>query len=144
MNNYVRPPPIFTLGAILRASVLVTLVWIIGDAWDGGSQSIVPPLLVTAWLYVIVVLDRWVFQRTGEGSPSTSRGPMELIERRLGANMPSGAAGHAQCSPLLRAGERLPPDVGDRQPLHLYQPPTSFPALPSPVRPAPSGAKSRP
>jgi hypothetical protein len=67
MDNYVPPPPIFTFGAIWRLSLLMLFLWIIGDALDGGSQSLLPPVLVAAWLYVIVVLDRWVFQRTGEG-----------------------------------------------------------------------------
>jgi hypothetical protein len=68
MDSYVPPPPIFTVGAVWRVSVLVTLVWIIGDALDGGSQSLLPPVLVAAWLYGMVVLDRWVtrgFQRAG-------------------------------------------------------------------------------
>jgi hypothetical protein len=68
MDNYVPPPRNVTFGAILCVSVLVTLVWIIGDALDGGSQSLLPPVLVAAWLYGMVVLDRWVtrgFQRAG-------------------------------------------------------------------------------
>jgi hypothetical protein len=63
MDDYVSPPLNFTFGAILRVGVLLSLVWIIGDALDGGSQSLLPPLLVAAWLYVMVVLDRWVQRR---------------------------------------------------------------------------------
>jgi hypothetical protein len=61
MDNYV-PPPIFTFGAIWRLSLLMLVLWMIGDALDGGSQSIIPPLLMAAWLYVIVALDRWVMR----------------------------------------------------------------------------------
>jgi hypothetical protein len=43
MDNYV-PPLNVTFGAILCVSALVTLVWIIGDALDGGSQSLLPPV----------------------------------------------------------------------------------------------------
>jgi hypothetical protein len=54
----------FTFGAIWRVTgvtVLVSLLWIIGDAFDGGSQSpIVVPLLVAAWMCGIFILDRWV------------------------------------------------------------------------------------
>jgi hypothetical protein len=40
----------FTFAAIWRLSVLASLVWIIGDAVEGGSQSpIAVPLLVGAW-----------------------------------------------------------------------------------------------
>jgi hypothetical protein len=63
MDDYVSPPLNFTFGAILRVGVLASLVWIIGDALDGGSQSLLPPLLVGAWLYAMVVLDRWVQRR---------------------------------------------------------------------------------
>jgi hypothetical protein len=40
-------------GAILRLSVLVSLVWIIGDALDGGSQSLLPPLWRAFWRQVM-------------------------------------------------------------------------------------------
>jgi hypothetical protein len=82
MDDYVPPPLNVTFGAILRVSVLVSLVWIVGDALDGGSQSLLPPLLIAAWLYAMVVLDRWVttgFRGTGAGSPSTPRRLPELI-----------------------------------------------------------------
>jgi hypothetical protein len=37
------------------------ILWIIGDAIDGGSQSFIGvPLLVAAWLGAFVALDRWV------------------------------------------------------------------------------------
>ena len=56
-----EPPLTFTFGAILRMAVIVSLLWIIGDALDGGSQSFIGvPLLVVAWLCVFVALDRWV------------------------------------------------------------------------------------
>jgi hypothetical protein len=56
-----EPPLTFTFGAILRMAVIVSLLWIIGDALDGGSQSFIGvPLLVVAWRYVFVALDRWV------------------------------------------------------------------------------------
>jgi hypothetical protein len=82
MDSYVPPPPIFTVGAVWRVSVLVTLVWIIGDALDGGSQSLFPPVLVAAWLYVMVVLDRWVtrgLQRAGGDRHQHREGLPELI-----------------------------------------------------------------
>jgi hypothetical protein len=82
MDNYVPPPLNVTFGTILCVSVLVTLVWIIGDALDGGSQSLLPPVLVAAWLYVMVVLDRWVtrgFQRAGGDRHQRREGLPELI-----------------------------------------------------------------
>jgi hypothetical protein len=82
MENYVPPPLNVPFGAILRVSVLVSLVWIVGDTLDGGSQSLLPPLLIAAWLYAMVILDRWVttgFRGTDAGSPSTSRWLPELI-----------------------------------------------------------------
>jgi hypothetical protein len=82
MDDYVPPPLNVTFGVILRVSVLASLVWIIGDALDGGNQSLLPPLLIAAWLYSIVVLDRWVttgFRGTDAGSPSTLRRLPELI-----------------------------------------------------------------
>jgi hypothetical protein len=71
MDNYAPPPLNATFGTNLWVGSLALLFWTIGDALDGGSQSIVAPLFVAAWLYAMVVLDRWVFQRTGEGSPSS-------------------------------------------------------------------------
>jgi hypothetical protein len=71
MDSHASPPLNFTFGASWRMGLLIVLIWMIGDALDGGSQSIIPPLLAAVWLYVIVALDRWVFQRTGEGSPSS-------------------------------------------------------------------------
>jgi hypothetical protein len=71
------PPLNVTFGGILGASVLVSLVWIIGDALDGGIQSPIPPLLIAAWLYSMVVLDRWVttgFRGTDARSPSHREG----------------------------------------------------------------------
>jgi hypothetical protein len=54
-------PLTLNLGAILRIGVLVSIIWIIGDAIDGGSQSFIGvPLLVAAWLGAFVALDRWV------------------------------------------------------------------------------------
>jgi hypothetical protein len=77
MDSYVPPPLNVTFGGILGASVLVSLVWIIGDTLDGGSRSLLPPLLIAAWLYAMVVLDRWVitgFRGTDAGSPSRREG----------------------------------------------------------------------
>ena len=55
-----EPPLTLTFGAILRIGIPVTILWIIGDAIDGGSQSFIGvPLLVAAW-GVFVALDRWV------------------------------------------------------------------------------------
>jgi hypothetical protein len=56
-----EPPLTFTFGTILRMAVIVSLLWIIGDTLDGGSESFIGvPLLVAAWLCVFVALDRWV------------------------------------------------------------------------------------
>jgi hypothetical protein len=54
-------PLTLTFGAILRVGIPVSILWIIGDAVDGGSQSFIGvPLLVAAWLGAFVALDRWV------------------------------------------------------------------------------------
>jgi hypothetical protein len=54
-------PLTLTFGAILRVGIPVSILWIIGDAIDGGSQSFIGvPLLVAAWLGAFVALDRWV------------------------------------------------------------------------------------
>lgn len=82
MDDYVPPPLNVTFGTILRVSVLLSLVWIVGDALDGGSQSLLPPMLIAAWLYAMVVLDRWVttgVRGTRAGSPSTPRRLPELF-----------------------------------------------------------------
>jgi hypothetical protein len=56
-----EPPLTFTFGTILRMAIIVSLLWIIGDTLDGGSESFIGvPLLVAAWLCVFVALDRWV------------------------------------------------------------------------------------
>jgi hypothetical protein len=56
-----EPPLTLTFGAILRVGVPVSILWMIGDAIDGGSQSFIGvPLLVAAWLGAFVALDRWV------------------------------------------------------------------------------------
>jgi hypothetical protein len=56
-----EPPLTPTFGAILRIGTPVAILWIIGDAIDGGSQSFIGvPLLVAAWLGAFVALDRWV------------------------------------------------------------------------------------
>jgi hypothetical protein len=36
-----QPPLTFTFGAILRMAVIVSLLWIIGDTLDGGSESFI-------------------------------------------------------------------------------------------------------
>jgi hypothetical protein len=60
-------PLTLTFGAILRVGIPVSILWIIGDAIDGGSQSFIGvPLLVAAWLGAVVALDRWV---GGRGRP---------------------------------------------------------------------------
>jgi hypothetical protein len=44
-----EPPLTLTFGAILRVGVPVSILWMIGDAIDGGSQSFIGvPLLVAA------------------------------------------------------------------------------------------------
>jgi hypothetical protein len=54
-------PLTINFGFIFRVGVLVSILWIIGDAIDGGSQSFIGvPLLVAAWLGTFVALDRWV------------------------------------------------------------------------------------
>jgi hypothetical protein len=56
-----EPPLTLNFGAILRVGVPVSILWIIGDAIDGGSQAIIGvPLLVATWLGAFVALDRWV------------------------------------------------------------------------------------
>ena len=56
-----EPPLTVSFGAILRISIPVSILWIIGDAIDGGSRSFIGvPLLVAAWLGAFVALDRWV------------------------------------------------------------------------------------
>ncbi len=60
-------PLTLTFGAILRVGVPVSILWIIGDAIDGGSQSFIGvPLLVAAWLGAFVALDRWVSKHAGQ------------------------------------------------------------------------------
>ena len=74
------PPPLnFTFGAIWRVSLIMLVLWMIGDALDGGSQSIVPPLLVAAWLYLIVLLDRWVTRGFQRVDGDRHQGLSELI-----------------------------------------------------------------
>jgi hypothetical protein len=60
MTNH-QPPLTLTFGGVLRVGVPVSIIWIIGDAIDGGSRSIIGvPLLVTVWLAAFIALDRWV------------------------------------------------------------------------------------
>jgi hypothetical protein len=49
-------------GVLWRVSALGSLIWVIGDALDGGSlpDLIAVPLLVIAWAWSIVILDHWV------------------------------------------------------------------------------------
>jgi hypothetical protein len=48
-----KPPLSLTFGTILRMGVPVSILWIIGDAIDGGSLSFIGvPLLVETWLGV--------------------------------------------------------------------------------------------
>jgi len=52
----------FTFGALWRAVVIISLVWIIGGTLDGATlQEIVAvPLVVAAWAFGMFFLDRWV------------------------------------------------------------------------------------
>jgi hypothetical protein len=54
-----------TSGALWRAGILASIVWAIGEALDGGTPSeiLAVPVIVAAWISVVVFLDRWV--RTG-------------------------------------------------------------------------------
>jgi hypothetical protein len=65
----VRVPPLHelrplkvTFGVLWRVGVLGSFIWVIGDALDGGGllDLIAVPLLVIAWAWSIVILDRWV------------------------------------------------------------------------------------
>jgi len=54
-------PLTLTFGAILRIGIPVSILWIIGDAIDGGSESFIGvPLLIAIWLGAFVALDHWV------------------------------------------------------------------------------------
>jgi hypothetical protein len=73
-----EPPLTLTFGAILRIGIPVSILWIIGDAIDGGSQSFIGvPLLVAAWLGAFVALDRWV----SAGPSSSASGSWSPSER---------------------------------------------------------------
>jgi hypothetical protein len=52
----------FTFGALWRAVVIISFVWIIGGTLDGATlQEIVAvPLVVAAWAFGMFFLDRWV------------------------------------------------------------------------------------
>jgi hypothetical protein len=64
-------PLAFSFGAILRVGIPVSMLWIIGDAIDGGSQSFIGvPLLIAAWLSAFVALDRWVSRQAIKTSGS--------------------------------------------------------------------------
>jgi hypothetical protein len=82
-------PLAFSFGAILRVGIPVSILWIIGDAIDGGSQSFIGvPLLIAAWLGAFVALDRWV---SGQAI-KTSR-------PAVGAKQKGRAAGSMSASP---------------------------------------------
>jgi hypothetical protein len=51
-----------TSGALWRAGILASIVWAIGEALDGGTPSkiLAVPVVVAAWISVVVFLDRWV------------------------------------------------------------------------------------
>ena len=67
-------PLAFSFGAILRIGIPVSILWIIGDAIDGGSQSFIGvPLLIAAWLGAFVALDRWVSGRQSSSQRSGRR-----------------------------------------------------------------------
>jgi hypothetical protein len=52
----------FTFGALWRAVVIISFVWIIGGTLDGATpeEIVAVPLVVAAWAFGILVLDRWV------------------------------------------------------------------------------------
>jgi hypothetical protein len=52
----------FTFGALWRAVVIVSLVWIIGGTLDAATpeEILAVPLVVAAWAFGIFILDRWV------------------------------------------------------------------------------------
>jgi hypothetical protein len=52
----------FTFGALWRAVVFVSFVWIIGGTLDGATpqELVAVPLVVAAWAFGIFILDRWV------------------------------------------------------------------------------------
>jgi hypothetical protein len=52
----------FTFGALWRAVVIVSFVWIIGGTLDGATppEILAVPLVVAAWAFGIFILDRWV------------------------------------------------------------------------------------
>jgi hypothetical protein len=52
----------FTFGALWRAVVIISFVWIICGTLDGATlQEIVAvPLVVAAWAFGMFFLDRWV------------------------------------------------------------------------------------
>jgi hypothetical protein len=52
----------FTFGALWRAVVIISFVWIIGGTLDGATpqEIIAVPLVVAAWAFGIFILDRWV------------------------------------------------------------------------------------
>ena len=87
-----EPPLTLSFGAILRIGIPVSILWIIGDAIDGGSRSFIGvPLLVAAWLGVFVALDRWA---AGIGLGSDP----------FGVASPSRAG--VRCRQILRAARR--------------------------------------
>jgi hypothetical protein len=52
----------FTFGALWRAVVIISFVWIIGGTLDGANPQEITavPLVVATWAYGIFILDRWV------------------------------------------------------------------------------------
>ena len=52
----------FTFGALWRAVVIISFVWIIGGTLDGANpqEIIAVPLVVATWAFGIFILDRWV------------------------------------------------------------------------------------
>jgi hypothetical protein len=72
-------PLAFSFGAILRVGIPVSILSIIGDAIDGGSQSFIGvPLLIAAWLSAFVALDRWVSRQPIKTSGS-NRAPHRTV-----------------------------------------------------------------
>ena len=57
--------PNLASGTLWRAGILASIAWAIGGALDGGtlSELLAVPLIVAAWIFIVVFLDRWV--RTG-------------------------------------------------------------------------------
>jgi hypothetical protein len=56
-----------TFGALWRTVVIVLLAWVVGGRLDGAGLKVLiaVPLIVAAWAYGILILDRWVTMSVG-------------------------------------------------------------------------------